>query len=265
MTIKSPVSLPKDKKLNQLMKALPEGVAASSAWLKTHGISRQLVQKYVDSSWLLRLAHGCYVLPGSPATWEGVLLGLSKFGGMTLHVGGLTALRRSGDVHYLEVGGELEVEVWMHCKPPKWAAEVQLQPSLNFHHKKLFLDNLDEVGISLLETGVRDWTLQMSAPERAILEMISNLGDSEEDFLYASEMVEGLTLARPALVQQLLEGCTSIKVKRLFLFLADYHQLRWLKRLDMKAINLGKGKRQIVKGGQFNQTFQITVPSKFHG
>ena len=247
------------------MKALPEGVAASSAWLKAQGISRQLVQKYIDSGWLLRLAHGCYALPGSPATWEGVLLGLSKLGGIALHVGGLTALRRSGDVHYLEVGGEQAVEVWMPCKPPKWAAEVGLEPSLNFHHKKLFLDSLDEVGITTLKTNVRDWTLKISTPERAMLEMISNLDDSEESFLYASEMVEGLTLARPALVQQLLVGCTSIKVKRLFLFLADYHRLRWLKRLDLKAINLGKGKRQIVKSGQFDQTFQITVPKKFHG
>lgn len=259
------MSLPNDKKLNQLMKVLPEGVAASSAWLKTQGISRQLVQKYVKSNWLHRLAHGCYGLPGSPATWEGVLLGLSKLGGIALHVGGLTALRRSGDAQYLEMGGEQKVEVWMPCKPPKWAAEVELEPSLNFHHKKLFLDSLDEIGMSLLKTGVRDWTLYMSEPERAILEMISNQDDSEESFLYASEMVEGLTLARPALVQQLLVGCTSIKVKRLFLFLADYHRLRWLKRLDLEAINLGKGKRQIVKGGQFDQTFQITVPKKFHG
>jgi len=259
------MGLPKDKKLNQLMKTLPEGVAASSAWLKAQGISRQLVQKYVDGGWLIRLAHGCYILPGSPATWEGVLLGLSKLGGVALHVGGLSALRRSGDVHYLEVGGEQEVEVWMPCKPPKWAAEVELQPSLNYHHKKLFLDSLDEVGMSLLKTGVRDWTLQISTPERAMLEMISKLDDSEEDFLYASEMVEGLTLARPALMQQLLEGCTSIKVKRLFLFLADFHRLRWSRGLKWKEINLGKGKRQIVKGGQFDQTFQITVPSKFHG
>jgi len=259
------VSLPKDKKLNQMMKALPEGVAASSAWLKAQGISRQLVQKYVKSSWLHRLAHGCYVLPGSAVTWEGVLLGLSRLGGMALHVGGLTALRRSGDVHYLEIGGEQKVDVWMQCKAPKWAMEVQLQPSLRFHHRKLFLDALGDVGITILKTNIRQWTLHISTPERAMLEMISSLGDSEEDFLYASEMVEGLTLARPALVQQLLEGCTSIKVKRLFLFLADYYQLRWLRRLHMENINLGKGKRQIVKGGQFNQEFQITVPKKFNG
>jgi hypothetical protein len=49
-------------------------------------------------------------------------------------------------------------------------------------------------------------------------------------------------------------------VKRLFFFLADRHHHAWLKRLDKNAVDLGEGKRMLVKGGKLDRTYQITVP-----
>jgi len=49
-------------------------------------------------------------------------------------------------------------------------------------------------------------------------------------------------------------------VKRLFFFFADRHQHAWLRRLNKEAIDLGKGKRLLVRGGALNTVFQITVP-----
>ena len=34
----------------------------------------------------------------------------------------------------------------------------------------------------------------------------------------------------------------------------------WLKRLDKKAVDLGTGKRMLVKGGKLDARYQITVP-----
>ncbi len=258
------MGLPNNRKLNHLMKSLPEGVVASSAWLNTQGVSRQLVQKYVISGWLNKLTHGSYALPGSPVSWEGVLLGLSKLDQIHLHVGGISALRRSGDVHYLELGGEEKVQVWCAKKVPTRALQISLQPSLTFHSIKLFHESEADTGLVTMKSGIRDWSLKVSTPERAILEFLNEVGDSKSDFNYASEMVEGLTLARPAMVQKLLEGCTRVKVKRLFLFLAHHHHGRnWFKRLDVEKIDIGSGKRQIVKGGRFDKRFLITVPESF--
>jgi hypothetical protein len=53
---------------------------------------------------------------------------------------------------------------------------------------------------------------------------------------------------------------SSVKVKRLFFFFADRHQHAWLERLDRDAIDLGVGKRMLVKGGKLNKPYQITVP-----
>jgi hypothetical protein len=51
-----------------------------------------------------------------------------------------------------------------------------------------------------------------------------------------------------------------VKVKRLFFYFADRHHHAWLKRLDKSAIDLGTGKRMLVKGGKLDPTYQITVP-----
>ena len=34
----------------------------------------------------------------------------------------------------------------------------------------------------------------------------------------------------------------------------------WVQKLDVSKIDFGKGKRMLVKGGQFDSTYNITVP-----
>jgi hypothetical protein len=55
-------------------------------------------------------------------------------------------------------------------------------------------------------------------------------------------------------------ACNSIKVKRLFLYLAEGHGHPWFERLDLNALDLGKGNRSIVVGGRLDPKYQITVP-----
>jgi hypothetical protein len=104
-----------------------------------------------------------------------------------------------------------------------------------------------------------DWGLVLSAPERAILELLDEL-PARESFEHADKLMEGLSNMRPQRLQKLLTRCRSIKVKRLFFFFADRHQHAWLKRIDRAAVDLGKGKRMLVKGGKLDRAYQITVP-----
>jgi len=78
-------------------------------------------------------------------------------------------------------------------------------------------------------------------------------------------LMEGLANLSPRRMQKLLVGCRSVKVKRLFFFFADRHQHRWLKQLDKSKVDLGSGKRMLVRGGKFDRTYQITVPEDLHG
>jgi hypothetical protein len=74
--------------------------------------------------------------------------------------------------------------------------------------------------------------------------------------------MEGLNNLSPKLVQSLLENCQSIKVKRLFLYMAEKAKHPWLTYLDITKIDLGKGKRSIVKSGAFIEKYGITVPKE---
>jgi hypothetical protein len=51
-----------------------------------------------------------------------------------------------------------------------------------------------------------------------------------------------------------------VKVKRLFLWFAERHSHAWLPKLDRKDIDLGSGKRMLVRGGKLDPKFNITVP-----
>jgi hypothetical protein len=49
-------------------------------------------------------------------------------------------------------------------------------------------------------------------------------------------------------------------VKRVFSFFADRHQHGWMKRTDRSVVDLGNGKRMLVKRGKLDRAYQITVP-----
>jgi len=110
-------------------------------------------------------------------------------------------------------------------------------------------------------TSPWEWSLTMSVPERAILEMMDEL-PQHESFNQVDVIMEGLANLRPGLVGKLLQECRSIKVKRLFLWYADRHGHAWLKHLDQSSVDLGKGKRQLVPQGHFDSHHQITLPTE---
>ena len=248
--------------LNQLIRLLPEGVAAPSSWLAANGYSRQLVRKYVLSGWLTPLGHGAYARTGQPVGWEGVLLGLQRLGNLPCHVGGLAALNRQGAAHFLPLGGEQRIQVMSARKPPAWVQSVNLAPTPVFDTRRLFNDQAVATAVVPLSTGIRNWTLPMAGAEMAIMEMLNDV-NSRQSFEHVAHVFEGLTVLRPGVIDALLVACRSIKIKRLFLFLAAHFDYPWAKRLEAAGLDLGSGNRQIVKGGRLDKRFLITVPEDF--
>jgi len=72
--------------------------------------------------------------------------------------------------------------------------------------------------------------------------------------------MENLISIRPNVIQILLESCTSLKVKRMFLHFAEKVNHPWFKKLDLKKIELGSGKRVIFQNGVLDKKYNITVP-----
>ncbi|MCP5122332.1 MAG: type IV toxin-antitoxin system AbiEi family antitoxin domain-containing protein [Pseudomonadales bacterium] len=249
--------------MNKLMRMIPEGVAVPSTWLTANGFSPQLVRKYLQSEWLTRLGSRVYARPGHPVTWEGVILGLQRLGGIQLHLGGVSALNRQGLAHYLSLGGDAAVHLWTQDRLPGWMEQVPLDVRWSFHRRKLFEGDA-EAGWVQLPTQVRDWTMQGSAPERAILEVLSQVDETPTAFTFAAELFEGLTSLRPAVVNTLLQSCLHNEAKRLFLFFATRYDYPWLKHVEVDAVDLGRGKRLVTRGGKLDKRYQITVPEAFH-
>jgi hypothetical protein len=53
-----------------------------------------------------------------------------------------------------------------------------------------------------------------------------------------------------------------VKVKRLFLYLADKVGHDWLSYISLDKVDLGSGKRAIVNDGVYVSKYQITVPKE---
>jgi hypothetical protein len=119
-------------------------------------------------------------------------------------------------------------------------------------------------GIVAQPWGQWDWPIMLSAPERAVLELLDEL-PSHESFHQVDMLFEGLANLSPRRLMVLLADCRSVKVKRLFFFFAARHQHAWLKRIDRAKVDLGSGKRVLVKGGRLDPATLITVPEDMHG
>lgn len=271
-------------KLNRLQRELPEGLLVNAAWLKAQGYSPQLCNKYVASGWLERLTHGVYRRPGGRLVWEQVVISLQTLLGVPTIVGGRTALTLQGFAHYI-AREDKDVHLYGPKAIPAWLNKLPL--AVHFHHHNssaLFRD--DQITHSLkslawtvtgsaggpeklqsdfktLPWGQWDWPLTLSSPERAILELLDGLPD-HESFDQADKFMEGLATLRPRRLQKLLLDCKSVKAKRLFFFFAHRHQHAWLKHLDERGVDLGTGKRMLVRGGKLDPKYMITVPEELY-
>ena len=120
----------------------------------------------------------------------------------------------------------------------------------------IFPDNLSS---SFTESKYKDINITISAPERAVLEML-HLIPEQQGFDEALQIMKSLTTLRPELLQKLLENCRSIKVKRLFLYMSESEDHVWFSDLIPDRINLGSGKRVVIKEGYLDKKYKITVP-----
>ena len=183
-------------------------------------------------------------------------------------MGGRTALELQGCSHYLARETK-EVHLYGPKPPPAWLDSLATEVCFVYHNsEKLFLstsaapvDGPDSVSDDSIAQpwGQWGWHLTLSSPERAVLELLDALPD-HESFHQVDKLIEGLGNLSPRRLEKLLVNCRNVKVKRLFFYFADRHKHAWLKRINKNAVDFGKGKRMLVRGGKFDAAYQITVP-----
>ena len=251
-------------KLNRLASAAPAGAVLLAAHLERLGFSRDLQTHYVRAGWLRRVGRGAFVRPHEPPTWQGAVYALQAQAGLPLHVGGPAALSLLGRAHYLGLGeggggGPLDLFTPSRVSLPAWFTGGRW--SLDPRHTRT---DVLPPGVGVEEREVAGLPLRLASAERAMLEFLYLMPAAVEPSA-AREMMEGLVDLRPGVVTMLLQACRSVRVKRLFLMLADRAGHGWLGRVDPAGVDLGRGKRSVAGGGVYLREHRLAVPAELAG
>ena len=232
--------------IKRVLTDLPRGAPFDLATLESLGVSPQLAARYVESGWLVRLAHGVYAFPNDDFDASGALRFLQQR--VTgLHVGGKSALSLQGIRHNLASRETLVLWGDARFALPAWFTS---RFPARYVNAKLFDWPDDALAGRTLHTppGQVDG-LQVAVPERAVLELLYEAG-TRESLEEARNLFDGLRSPRREVLGRLLACCTSVKAVRLFLtwaretavvdvdaLLAQYpartgSNKRWMSRLD---------------------------------
>ena len=220
-------------KLNSLYTRLAPGTPLTSEDLAVLGISADLAVHYVRAGWLTRLARGVYGRPNDVLSLHSSLVLLQrKFAG--LHVGGKSALDWYGVRQYVSQQPALHLYGWAAARLPEWFTE---RFPAEYHRKRLF----DEQPNALLHVGPfeqRSGAPQVSTPERALLELLSEVG-VRQPLQEARELVESAYSLRADVLRELLQHCKNVKTVRLCLQLGREASLPWAAKLDPAMLPTG--------------------------
>jgi len=249
-------------KINRLINQWVVGAPSATSYLAAAGFGRDLLVKYKNSGWLEPFGRGAYIRAGDKVGWPGALYTLQNQLSLPVHAGGKTALEMKGYAHYLPAQqGKVFLYGPRGLKLPGWFNEDRFGVTFVVTRTNLFSADCRE---GFTDVRERDFSIRIAAPERAAMEML-HLVPKEVGFDEAQLIVENLVALRADVVTRLLEACRSVKVKRLFLYMAERLGHSWFPKLDLSNVYLGKGKRMIVSHGRFNAKYQITVPATHEG
>ena len=252
------MSSQENSKLNKLLQAIPRNTAVTTARLNELGVSPQLARKYVLNGWLDRLGSGAFSRSGDALDWLGGVYALQSQLGLTVHVAAVSALELQGRAHFVPLGTGRRVILVSDRREalPRWFVRHDWNVSIHHRCLRLFHEYPDD-RMDPLECG--GFSVQISSPECAILEEM-HLAQTNSDLEYAILLMEGLSTLRPGMVEALLNECTSVKAKRLFLWAAKHSQHTWMERVKTDSVDLGRGKRYLYEGGVLDKEYLITVP-----
>lgn len=195
--------------IKKLQRGLPRGRPIRSEDLAAFGVYPELAYRYVKSGWLEKLGRGVFQFSGDTLGVEASLatLGVRMKG---FHVGGKTALAWQGYRQNLGTGQALTLWAAEGGRIPGWFTERF--PS-RLTCKSLFDEKIGR-NIGLRALPEHPEGVQVSEPERALLELLSEVGVHEEAD-EARQIMETIRTPRERVLLELLGACKQAKTLRL--------------------------------------------------
>ena len=245
-------------KIHQILELAPRDSVLFSSWLSSHGLDARSQYAYMKSGWLARISKGVYKMHGATPTLMATLSSYNTQLGKHCIVGAFTALQLRGYAHYLPMG---KPKAYLFTdrknKLPSWIVNGDWDMSVKY----MTTSFLDEGLFGVESMTIEQHDLLVSSPERAILECLY-LPDAASSLLDTYYIMEGLTTLRPKLVQALLESCTSLKAKRLFLYMAEKANHPWNKALNLDRVSLGTSRLMVSPIGKYISKYNMTIPKE---
>ena len=245
-------------KINRLLKIWPHGTVSLSSWLTKNGYSGQLVNEYKKGAWLETIGTGAWIRSGDRVDWLGALYALQDQAGMKIHAGAKTALTLVGDDQNRDPGNrQVLLFGQSRLKLPGWFRKHDWGERPIFHATSFLPPDL---GLNELE--LHGFKVKISGRARAVMESLY-LANEERALQESLALMELQAEMKPNDAQELLENCSSIRVKRLFLYLGEKLRHKWVNELDLARIELGTGKQSLFRNGAWVDKYKITVPKSF--
>lgn len=221
---------------------MPRGQPLGTRWMREHRLTSKHAARLAKEGWLERLGHGTYCLPGETLERDASLTWLVP-AVPGLHVAGKMALSWRGVRHNLAYR---ETLILWGDKPAKLPTWFTTRFPAHYQATHIFDAGMPrELGIAPLPAGRPD--LPVSTPERAVLELLSDVGKGQT-LEEARHLIEGARSLRLSVLEELFSYLTRIKVVRLAHTLAEELNLPWVSIARQHSERLGGGKRWVSVG-----------------
>ena len=207
--------------IRNLQTTQPRGTPFDSASLRKLGISSALAHEYIQTGWLARLGRGVFMFAGNELVRDSSIKFLERrISG--LHVAGKTALAWRGFQQNLAHKETLCLWGGTKAVLPDWFLE---RFPARYSAPRLFGEDLP-AGFGLAALPESPDGPLVSVPERALLEMLSEVGVHQE-VGEARGIMETLRQLRTRELGVLLRSCRMIKTVRLCVVWAEEFELPW--------------------------------------
>lgn len=237
--------------LKHIISTTPLNMIFLSSWLEKQNISAKSIYDHKKYGWLDSINRGAFIKNGIKPTLLAAISAIQYQTDYNLHIGGYYALDQYHNIRHF-IRQNLKVKLFTSERQSlyKWFQ--------NTFKSEYILSNTsflsDDIGIQEIE--IDGLKIKISTPERAFLEMLySDKATTKESY----QILEMMPVLKPDLLTNLLTQCKSVKVKRLFMYLASQTGYSWFYKIDKNKINLGSGVRVIDKDGKFNKEFKIII------
>ena len=207
--------------IRRLQTTVPRGSPLDHHDLAALGVSSALAHHYLKSGWLSRLGRGVFMFPNDTLREQDCLKFLARrLPG--LHVGGKTALAWLGVRHNLPAHEPLWLWGNAKAKMPMWFSQ---RFRAQYTSRNPFASTLPNA-FGLQSLPENPGGVLVSVPERAVIEMLSEVG-IHQGIEEARNILEGARALRPDVLATLLKHSLRVKVARLCVLWAAELNLQW--------------------------------------